>query len=238
MRASASATRSCTAADTSGRLRPYSTASCSSARARPLSSSTPSLRRPLRSRAPSTEATARRTISVSATSLTRTEPPLSWTRTRLTTNRPVPAAARRLLTGRDAHLLAHEVEGGDELRHRVLHLQTRVHLDEGERAVGPEEKLDGSGVAIVDVMAGALGRGLHLLPQLGVERRRRRLLDQLLVAALDRALTLAAREDPAVVVADHLDLDVPRGRDHLLDVERPVAEGGLRFVGRAIEEVG
>jgi hypothetical protein len=47
------------------------------------------------------------------------------------------------------------------------------------------------------------------------------------VAALDRALALAAREDVAVVVAEHLDLDVTRGRDHLLDVERAVPEGRL-----------
>ena len=35
---------------------------------------------------------------------------------------------------------------------------------------------------------------------------------QLLVAALDRALALAAGEDGAVVVAQHLDLDVARRR--------------------------
>ena len=50
--------------------------------------------RPLRNRAPSTDATARRTISVSAASLTRTEPLLSCTSTRLK-SRPGSAAARR-----------------------------------------------------------------------------------------------------------------------------------------------
>src|SRR5205807_6958171 len=76
---------------------------------------------------------------------------------------------------------------------------------------------------------------LHRLTRLRVEGRRGRLLDQLLVAALDRALALAEREDTAVDVAEHLDLDVPRGRDRLLEVERPVAEGGLRLGGRAVE---
>ena len=85
------------------------------------------------------------------------------------------------------------------------------------------------GVAVADVPARALGGGLHLLAQLVVERRRRRLLDQLLVAALDRALALAAGEDVAVVVAEHLDLDVARRRDHLLDVQRAVPERGLRL---------
>ncbi len=133
------------------------------------------------------------------------------------------------LARRDPHLLAHEVDAGDELGDRVLDLQPRVQLDEGERAVRPEQELERAGVAVADVPARALGGGLHLLAQLGVERRRRRLLDQLLVAALDRAFALAAGEDVAVVVAEHLDLDVARRRDDLLDVERAVAERGLRL---------
>src|SRR5918911_1316370 len=83
--------------------------------------------------------------------------------------------------------------------------------------------------------ASPLGRRLHRLARLGVEGRRGRLLDQLLMAPLDRALALAEGEDAAVHVAEHLDLDVPRGRDRLLQVERPVAEGRLRLGGRAVE---
>ena len=135
---------------------------------------------------------------------------------------------------RDPHLLADEVDPDDRLGDRMLDLQARVQLDEGERAVGADEELERAGVAIADVTAGALGGGLHCLAPLLVERGRRRLLDQLLVTALDRALALAAREDVAVVVAEHLDLDVPRGRDHLLDVERAVAEGCLGLPGGAV----
>ncbi len=122
----------------------------------------------------------------------------------------------------------------DRLRDRVLDLEPGVQLDEGERAVRPDEELERAGVAVADVPARALGGGLHLLAQLVVERGRRRLLDQLLVAALHRALALAAREDVAVVVAEHLDLDVARRRDDLLDVERAVAERRLRLARRAL----
>ena len=79
-----------------------------------------------------------------------------------------------------------------------------------KRAVRAEQELEGAGVAVADEAAGALGGELHRLAQLGVERRRRRLLDQLLVAALERALALAEGEHVAVVVAEHLDLDVAR----------------------------
>ena len=151
--------------------------------------------------------------------------------------RPAAAAVRELLPRRDPHLLAHEVDRREELRHGMLDLEARVHLDERERAVRADEELDRAGVAVADVLARALGGGLHLLAQLVAQRGRRRLLDELLVAALDRALALAAREDGAVVVAEHLDLDVARRRDDLLDVHRPVAERRQRLGGGALVEL-
>ena len=60
----------------------------------------------------------------------------------------------------------------------------------------------------------------------------RRLLDELLVAPLDRALPLAEREHAAVRVAENLDLDVPGRHQGALEVERAVAEGGFRLGAR------
>src|SRR5262249_32070141 len=62
--------------------------------------------------------------------------------------------------------------------------------------------------------------------QLGAHHRRRRLLEHLLVAALQRALALAEREHVPVRVADHLHLDVPRARQEALDEHAVVAEAG------------
>ena len=53
-------------------------------------------------------------------------------------------------------------------------------------------------------------RAAHPPAQLLGQRRRGRLLDQLLVAALDRALALAEVDDVALAVAQHLELDVAR----------------------------
>ena len=119
----------------------------------------------------------------------------------------------------------------------MLDLQPRVQLDEVERAVGADEELERAGVRVADRAHRALGSGLHLLARLGRQRRRRRLLDQLLVPALDRALALADREHAAVRVAEHLDLDVPRGVDHLLDVEVRIAERRLRLRRGGAERV-
>jgi hypothetical protein len=53
------------------------------------------------------------------------------------------------------------------------------------------------------------------------------LLDDLLIAPLDRAFALEQVDDIAVLVAQHLDLDVARALDELLDEDPVVAEAGL-----------
>src|SRR5207247_7876405 len=57
-----------------------------------------------------------------------------------------------------------------------------------------------------------------------LERRRGRLLEDLLVTALGGAVTLTEREDLAVRVGEELHLDVPRPLDELLEHQSLVAE--------------
>ena len=143
---------------------------------------------------------------------------------------------RQRLAGRDADLLLDQVDAGDHLGHRVLDLDARVHLHEVEAPVAVEQELDRAGVLVAARARAERDRGVaHLLAQLGRERRRRRLLDQLLVAALDRALALAQVDDVAVAVAEDLELDVARLDQVLLEVDRAVAEGLRRLVARGGE---
>ena len=58
---------------------------------------------------------------------------------------------------------------------------------------------------------------------------RRGFLDHLLVAALHRAVALAQADHVAVVIAQHLELDVARALEEFLHVDRVVAEGGQRL---------
>ena len=62
--------------------------------------------------------------------------------------------------------------------------------------------------------------------------------EQLLVAALDRALALAEVDDVAVVIAEDLELDVARVLDVLLDVDVADAEGRLGLALRGLERLG
>jgi hypothetical protein len=61
----------------------------------------------------------------------------------------------------------------------------------------------------------------------GVDGGRGRLLDDLLVAPLDRAVALAEVDDVAVAVAEHLDLDVAAVHDGALEDQLAAAERGL-----------
>ena len=73
------------------------------------------------------------------------------------------------------------------------------------------------------------------LAQLGVDRRRGRLLDQLLVAALDRAVALEQVDHVAVGVGEHLHLDVARVGQVALDVDGRVGEELLALARGALE---
>ena len=73
------------------------------------------------------------------------------------------------------------------------------------------------------------------VPELRVDGRRRRLLDELLVTPLDRAVALAEVDDVAVVVGEDLHLDVPRIVEVALDVHGRVREVRLALPASRLE---
>ncbi len=62
------------------------------------------------------------------------------------------------------------------------------------------------------------------LPQSLAQVWRRRFLDHLLIAPLQRTIALAQRNDAALAVAEDLHLDVARRRDETLEVKPRIAE--------------
>jgi hypothetical protein len=139
---------------------------------------------------------------------------------------------------RDEDLPAHEVEPRDRLGHRVLHLEASVHLEEVEGARLVDDELDRAGADVADRFGGRDGGAAHAGAERGIDRRGRRLLDDLLVAALDRALALAQVDHVAVGVAEDLDLDVTGRVEVPLDQQRAVAEGALGLAARGRERLG
>ncbi len=92
-----------------------------------------------------------------------------------------------------------------------------------------DDELDRAGRAVIDRSRQRHRLRAHRLAGCGVEERARRLLDHLLVAALDRAFALAEMDDVAVRIAQHLDLDVARLLDVFLDEDAVVGKARLRL---------
>ena len=147
-----------------------------------------------------------------------------------------PAARRdgaeigEFLACRDSNLPLHEVQPRHELRHGMLDLNSRVHLEEVVVAICIEQELARAGVRVSCGSGDGNRRGPHARAQLRRDGDAWRLLDHLLVTALHRALAFAEREAGAVLVGEDLDLDVAWALDVLLDVHRIVTECLFRLV--------
>ena len=136
---------------------------------------------------------------------------------------------RQLLAGGDAQLPFHQIEPGHEFGHRMLDLQSRVHLHEPE-TVGTkplrtvDNEFDRAGAAIVDglrrIDGGLRHRGAHVVGN----SRSGRFLDHLLMAALQRTIAFEQMHDVAVIVAKDLHFDMARLLDEFLNQHPLIAE--------------
>ena len=86
-----------------------------------------------------------------------------------------------------------------------------------QRAVGGEQELGGAGAGVADARREGDGRVAECGAQLRVDRGRRRLLDHLLVAALQRAVALAEVDHRPAAVGEHLHLDVAGASEQPLE---------------------
>ena len=93
-------------------------------------------------------------------------------------------------------------------------------------AVGVVEELDRARAAVADAARPGCSAASHMAAAVAAgQARGRGLLDDLLVAALHRAVAGAEGEPGAARVGDHLHLDVAPGLDVRLDEDGAVAEG-------------
>ncbi len=98
------------------------------------------------------------------------------------------------------HLLD-QVDAGDQLGDRMLHLQAGIHLQEIEAAVRADDELHRAGTVVIHRLGQGDGLLAHRLARLLVEERARRFFDHFLVPALDRAFAFAQIDHVAVLVA-------------------------------------
>ena len=145
---------------------------------------------------------------------------------------------RHRVPGRDQQLGPDQVDVGALLGRRVLHLQAGVDLEEGKVTRGREQELDRSRVDVARLAADGR-RGPLEGGALGVvEERRRRLLDDLLVPALQGAVPGAHDQDGALDIGQDLGFDVPAVLDVGLDETFTPAERGPGLADRGVEQPG
>ena len=126
---------------------------------------------------------------------------------------------------RDVDLQLGEVKPGRALGDRMFHLQPRVHLHEREAVtLRLVQELDRARIAIVRALAQPHGRFAQKPVLFLGQSGRRRLLQNLLVAPLDRAIAHSGRPRVSVVVRDDLDFHMARALNELLHEDRRVAE--------------
>ncbi|CAM5610442.1 hypothetical protein SNARM312S_06594 [Streptomyces narbonensis] len=147
-------------------------------------------------------------------------------------------AVAELFAVGDAEHLADQVDAGDLFGDRVFDLEAGVDLEEGDRAVGADEELDGAGADVAGFLQDGLGRRV----QLGVLRLRQEgrggFLDELLVAALEGAVAGGDDDDVAVGVGEALGLDVAGLVEVALDEAFAAAEGGDGLADGGVVELG
>ena len=136
-------------------------------------------------------------------------------------------------TRRDSKLPFHQVVAGDRLGYRVLHLQAGVHLHEPEtigfqpvRTI--DDELNSTRTGIPDRLGSPHGSSTHGVANIPGHAGRGRFLDDLLVAALQRAIAFE-QVNRTFTIAKDLNLDMARLRDVFLDQAMVVAERSLRL---------
>src|ERR1035438_2566882 len=99
----------------------------------------------------------------------------------------------------------------------MFNLDSCIHLQK-EKILGVliDQKLDCPGILVSDFAAESYGGITNFLPQRTRDFRRRRLFHHLLMAALQRAVTLSKVNYIAKTIAKHLHFDMPGISDILL----------------------
>ena len=140
------------------------------------------------------------------------------------------------LACRDPDHALDQIEAGHHLGHRMLDLKARVHLQEIEAALAIDDELHGAGPTRTPPR-GRARRPCSPIARAGVrvDERRRRLLDDLLVPALDRALALAEVQGISVSSASTW-ISMWRGSSMYRSMKQAVvAEARTRLAPRALE---
>ncbi len=115
----------------------------------------------------------------------------------------------QVVTLRDQYLRPHQVKAGDDFGDGVFDLDARVHLDEEPfMLVEVVEEFNRAGIVVTDLSGHARG-GIAQFPDHFFRQAKTRCdFDDLLMAALHRAIAFVQVNHVAVLITENLHLDV------------------------------
>ncbi len=139
----------------------------------------------------------------------------------------------------DQNLALHDVDAGDYFGYRVFDLDARIHFDEVELlGIGIDEELDGPGVVVAGGAHEAHRGVAKIAASLGGNRESGCDFDNLLMAALHRAIALIEVHEVAVLIAQDLHFNVAGARDIALQKHGAVTESGGSFLAGLVHFPG
>ena len=122
-----------------------------------------------------------------------------------------------LLAAGNTELLTNQIQTGNLLGDRVLHLQTGVHLKEGDGAVGADQELTGAGTLVASLAQNRAGRLVQAFVLLIAQVGGGCLLNELLVTTLQRAVTGGNHHNVAMRIRQALGLNMAGRIQEALD---------------------
>ncbi len=124
-----------------------------------------------------------------------------------------------------------QVNAGRPFGYRVLDLKPGVHLEEIESARLIRQKLERSGVVVLGCACNLQRRFANCISQFRHDgrKRRRALLDHLLMPPLDGTLALAEMDQMPSLIAQDLNFDVPGLLDQFFEIDLTRPEGVFRL---------
>ena len=157
---------------------------------------------------------------------------------RPTARQQIAFVVRQLQATGDKDLVLYEVHPRSHFGDRVLNLEAGVDLQEVVLLFLGEQELDRAGAPVASGAGDANCGAVERAAQVGTDHYRRRLLNDLLVAALDGALALPQRDHVAEGVRDDLHLNVAHTLHLRLEVELAIAEGDERLAAGEVQRPG
>ena len=135
----------------------------------------------------------------------------------------------------DEDLALYDIHIGDHFRDGVFDLDTRIDFDEIEVLfILIDQEFDRAGIHIVDILHQFDSCIADVLSECLRKRPCRRHFDDLLVTALDGAVTFEEMHHIAVLITHDLHFDMLRVHDAAFDIDFIITESHLRFGTRTV----